>query len=387
MPTKQSKAKATVHSTPPGAVKVGKRWIVPLEEMKGKGFLRLEANAIIKEVLANKHDYLNDKERAVRLCVNASTVCRWRKRVTAGQDPVQPPAGGTPPVNRHDIDADIKSITDADGDLSACEIRDKLAHDFGKVVCPQTVRNHLDDMGLTFKKFRRVPAKYDEDRRKEFAKKELARWHNGGKKFFYVFMDEFWCNATHRRKGKYVAKGARKPVVKCNERHVPKVNTYAMLCEKRLVTWDMPPGEGKKKGVTKAQFIKFFKQCVGPWMANLKKWAGSREIRFMLDGAAIHDKVEIASWASKYKASLIPDWPSHSPDLNPIENIFTQVKDRIGKELQIYDMKNKEQSQKKISAKRDQVVQGMSDVCAQFVESFPRRLEKCADTGGNHTGY
>ena len=245
MPTKQSKAKATVHSTPPGAVKVGKRWIVPLEEMKGKGFLRLEANAIIKEVLANKHDYLNDKERAVRLCVNASTVCRWRKRVTAGQDPVQPPAGGTPPVNRHDIDADIKSITDADGDLSACEIRDKLAHDFGKVVCPQTVRNHLDDMGLTFKKFRRVPA----------------------------------------------------------------------------------------------------------------------------------------------MASLIPDWPSHSPDLNPIENIFTQVKDRIGKELQIYDMKNKEQSQKKISAKRDQVVQGMSDVCAQFVESFPRRLEKCADTGGNHTGY
>ena len=379
--------KKAVHLTPQKAKIEEKAPITPLPECKGKGFMDEKANALIKEVLDNRKTYKTDQDAAVRLGVSHVTIYRWRLKLLKGEDPVTPSPSKSPPVNRSNIDDDIKKILAEDDELSAVEIRDKLKHDYGKEVSDQTVRNRMKAMNLVFKEFRRVPAKYDPAKRLAFAKKEFDRWKKAGKNTFYVFMDEFWCNATHRRKGKYVSKDEPQPVIKANERFVPKVNTFAMLCEGRLFCWDMPEGSGEKGGITKDDFLAQFKKTVGPQMANLKKWADGREIRFMLDGAAIHGKKELAEWAAKVGVTFIEEWPPHSPDLNPIENIFARIKDAVGKELQIYTMQNADESRKKISAKRDKVAKAMAGKCRGYVESFPDRLKKCIDNGGEHTGY
>ena len=133
-----------------------------------------------------------------------------------------------------------------------------------------------------------------------------------------------WINATHRNKGRWVEQGSR-PDLKGRERHVPKVNTFALLCEDRLICWDLPDGDGQKGGVTQAQFQQFFKQHVGPQLVNLKSWAKGREVRLMLDGAATHGVKELDAWAKKHSVSLIEGWPSHSPDLNRITLLDTST--------------------------------------------------------------
>ena len=64
------------------------------------------------------------------------------------------------------------------------------------------------------------------------------------------------------------------------------------------------------------------------------------------------------------------------------------MKTAIGKELQLYEMKEAAESQRRISAKRDAVVKNYREEnCKNLVESFRRRLLTCVERAGEHTGY
>ena len=51
---------------------------------------------------------------------------------------------------------------------------------------------------------------------------------------------------------------------------------------------------------------------------------------FLQDGAPCHRAKRVMEWLTENNVSLI-EWPGHSPDLNPIENLWNELKRKIGK--------------------------------------------------------
>jgi hypothetical protein len=154
---------------------------------------------------------------------------------------------------------------------------------------PPTERS-LCVLEYAYQVVREIPHGYDPQQRLDFARawlKKAAR-----RKMYYVFSDESWIPARSYKRGQYVKKRdvrrdakrrskADRPVSKRMTRFAPKVNSFAILTERKLRFWDMPPGEGKRGGVTAEQHSKLLKQVLGPLLPTLRREAGGRRIVFV----------------------------------------------------------------------------------------------------------
>ena len=101
---------------------------------------------------------------------------------------------------------------------------------------------------------------------------------------------------------------------------------------------------------------------------------------FMHDGAPCHRiRVVKKFWGDKNIRQL--DWPVNSPDLNPIENLWMLLKNKVS-EKQPTNAKSlvtaiKEVWRKEISA----------EYCKKLIDSMPQRIEAVLRSCGGHTEY
>ena len=101
---------------------------------------------------------------------------------------------------------------------------------------------------------------------------------------------------------------------------------------------------------------------------------------FMQDGAPCH-RAKIVTQFLKSKKIRILDWPGNSPDLNPIENLWSILKDKVSKK-QPTSAKMLEQAIKEVWVR-----ELSNEYCQSLVESMPRRLEAVIKAKGGPTKY
>lgn len=100
---------------------------------------------------------------------------------------------------------------------------------------------------------------------------------------------------------------------------------------------------------------------------------------FMHDNDPKHTAAVVKTWLSQEKIPLL-DWPAQSPDLNPIENLWNDVKTIVG--------------QKKIK-NLDELWEGVQeawnsiplDRCQKLIESLTRRCDAVIQNKGYSTKY
>lgn len=92
-----------------------------------------------------------------------------------------------------------------------------------------------------------------------------------------------------------------------------------------------------------------------------------------------HSSKFVKSWLSANNVSVL-EWPSQSPDLNPIENLWVELK----RGLDGKTFRNKNQLWKDVKKKWEAI---SIEKCQKFIESMPRRVQCILNNNGGHSGY
>lgn len=101
---------------------------------------------------------------------------------------------------------------------------------------------------------------------------------------------------------------------------------------------------------------------------------------FMHDGAPCHRSKIVSEFLKRNNITVL-EWPGNSPDLNPIENLWCQLKDKVA-EKQPSSGQELNQAIKTVWVKEIH-----PDYCKRLVASMPRRLEAVIQNRGGHTKY
>lgn len=102
---------------------------------------------------------------------------------------------------------------------------------------------------------------------------------------------------------------------------------------------------------------------------------------FQQDNDSKHTSKQAQKWLSDNDVKVL-DWPSQSPDLNPIEHLWDHLKRRLNDyEEQPTSMHELWQ---RVEAEWNKIP---AEVCGRLIESMPRRIEAVLKAKGGHTDY
>ena len=162
-------------------------------------------------------------------------------------------------------------------------------------------------------------------------------------------------------------------VVTC-VKHSPSVMIWGCFSGKkgRGSLFFLPP----KTTMNSDMYIHVLREKLFPWMELHKV------TRFLQDGAPCHtSKRSIAVLKKKEKEFTVMDWPGNSPDLNPIENLWSIMKRKLKKNHTITSL------EKLVKEIKVMWVNIKPDLCKKLARSMPKRIKDCIENGGQMTKY
>lgn len=138
-----------------------------------------------------------------------------------------------------------------------------------------------------------------------------------------------------------------------------------------LVFLEVPEGS---RGINSSEFVR---KCLTPLVTLHKRRIKNRIL--MQDGAKIHWTNAVRDFCSSKHLELLENWPSHSADLNPLENLWSVLQSRVSERGPF----GQEQLKVFIQEEFEKVEQSMID---NLAGSFRDRCVECIKAEGKHVG-
>ena len=109
-------------------------------------------------------------------------------------------------------------------------------------------------------------------------------------------------------------------------------------------------------------------------------------IKFQQDNHPVHTSSRVMRWFSERPDINLIDWPPRSPDLNPIEHVWAEVKKTMRERWPRRQPTTKEELWETIENAWN-LVSSNHRYCRRLVSSMPRRLQAVIEVEGLHTRY
>ena len=103
---------------------------------------------------------------------------------------------------------------------------------------------------------------------------------------------------------------------------------------------------------------------------------------FQDDNAPVHTAKNVKKWIKTKKVKILENWPSQSPDLNPIEHLWSELERRIRKRPN--PAKNLRELECALHEEWSQIP---NNTLINLIESMPRRVEACIKNNRWPTKY
>ena len=106
------------------------------------------------------------------------------------------------------------------------------------------------------------------------------------------------------------------------------------------------------------------------------------ETIFMQDGAPAHTAIRTQKWLSEYLPGFWEKgvWPSNSPDLNPIENLWSIMQTELDKRKPATNLTQ-------LGKYLENIWNGISpSILENLVDGMPGRINSCIKLNGEYIG-
>lgn len=289
----------------------------------------------------------NSDEQLSRIFhLSMSTVRRWK---------VEPPGvAGRPPsearqarirtavrLARRKTVVRTKSGFRLRPDFPTCEaVARELQREFGHFVSAETVRKDLMSVGVVSRRRIRHPNLSNASKRLAYAKRMLL-----DEAFMkaIVFSDEHTISTNDSSSQTQLVKAGHQPF----PREIQRIQNVPCRMVFGLIGWNYKPplvvlpkkdpDDPKGQKAYRLNALRYQQVCLAHNLRSLvSKCPNRRQRVFMQDGAKCHTAKQTLMYLKRHGVLLVEGHPASSPDLNPIECVWSELNRRISL-LEPYD--------------------------------------------------
>ena len=268
----------------------------------------------------------------------------------------------------------IKRIFEEESDLSLRDSISIVQEKIDKKLCIQTISKILNENGIfsLSKKKKPLLTKKHKNQRKKFCEKYLFEGVDFWRTILFSDESPFILNSKNTNSKNWRPKGEelKKKNVLPTLKHGPKINIWSSMGHNGIGSIHLI--EGNMDSIQYGRILRKYLKKDGDSICG-------EDFIFMHDNDPKHKSKIIRNWLDDNN-QLTLDWPSNSPDLNPIENLYGYVKRKLNK-IRIFTAD--ELWEKVMEIWRNIPL----ETTKRLIESMPKRIKEVYKNNGGYSKY